>query len=333
MNVPQVSVVVPTQNRSAMLRRTLGTVLGQKGVALEVIVVDEACEDDTARMLASLGEPRLSVVHHETAQGLAAARNSGLAEARAKWVAFCDDDDMWAPDKLVSQLEALELMPEAEWCASGAVHVDTELHVLFGFEPPEPGDVSHLTLAYNCIPGGGSGTIALTQAVRDVGGFDTRLKWGEDWDMWCRLSVRSPLAAVPRPLLAYLVHGENMSRHSPRFNRDVAVIESKYRAERSDRGVTLDRGMLEFVRASIDLDAGRRWSAAWHFLGQAYQDRGFRPVANAGVALLALRHLARRQAARRRYVPAGWSAEVEAWLEPLRLELPLQKYSQRQGLM
>jgi len=57
MNVPQVSVVVPTQNGRPCCGRTLGTVLGQKGVALEVIVVDEACEDDTARMLASLGEP------------------------------------------------------------------------------------------------------------------------------------------------------------------------------------------------------------------------------------------------------------------------------------
>ncbi len=235
MVTPQVSVVVPTRNRSQMLRRTLEAILRQQDVDLEVIVVNEACEDDTVEMVASLDDPRVSMVHHDAPRGLPAARNSGLTKAAAHWVAFCDDDDTWAPTKLAAQLAALDAAPEAKWCACGAVHVDSSFRLLAGYQPPPAGDVARLVLQDNYIPGGGSGTMALTSLVRDLGAFDTSLKWGEDWDMWSRLSLNAPMAGVSRPLVAYLIHDQSMSRNSPRFNRDVAIIEEKYAEERSAR--------------------------------------------------------------------------------------------------
>ena len=66
---PTVSVVVPTRNRSGLLAMTLRSVLGQRGVDLEVIVVDEASDDDTADAIAGLAEPRIRVVHHHTPRG------------------------------------------------------------------------------------------------------------------------------------------------------------------------------------------------------------------------------------------------------------------------
>jgi glycosyltransferase involved in cell wall biosynthesis len=99
-----VSVVVPTRNRSALLELTLRSVLCQRDVDLELIVVDEGSTDDTPTMLAAVADSRLRVIRNDTPRGVSAARNRGAASARADWVAFLDDDDLWAPDKLTRQL-------------------------------------------------------------------------------------------------------------------------------------------------------------------------------------------------------------------------------------
>ena len=103
-----VSVIIATRNRSTLLAETLRSVLGQRGVDFEVIVVDEASTDDTAALLAALDDPRVRVIRHGEALGLSAARNHGAAEANGDWLAFIDDDDLWAPDKLARQLRAAE---------------------------------------------------------------------------------------------------------------------------------------------------------------------------------------------------------------------------------
>ena len=97
---PEVSVVVPTHNRSGLLAQTLHSVLWQRGVDLEVLVVDDGSADDTAEMVAGLADPRIRLLRHDHPQGVSAARNRGVAAASGRWLAFCDDDDLWAPDKL-----------------------------------------------------------------------------------------------------------------------------------------------------------------------------------------------------------------------------------------
>ena len=74
---PDVSVVVPTRNRSRLLRHTLATILGQRDVAVEVIVVDEASTDDTPRLLAEMADERVRVIRNEQPVGVSAARNLG----------------------------------------------------------------------------------------------------------------------------------------------------------------------------------------------------------------------------------------------------------------
>ncbi len=92
--------MIPTHNRRHLLPRTLDSVLGQVGVDLEVIVVDEASRDGTAAYLHELDDDRVRVVRHEQPKGTARARNAGIGLAAGRYVAFCDDDDLWAPDKL-----------------------------------------------------------------------------------------------------------------------------------------------------------------------------------------------------------------------------------------
>lgn len=105
---PLVSVVVTTFNRSKLVRRAIDSVLHQTWQWLELIVVDDFSTDGTAALLSEIHDPRLRTIRHEQNLGLGDARNSGIREARGKYVAFLDDDDEWLPGKLAAQVEALE---------------------------------------------------------------------------------------------------------------------------------------------------------------------------------------------------------------------------------
>src|SRR4051812_3505416 len=97
---PQVSIVLPTHNRTSMLQQALGCALDQEGVDLEVIVVDDGSSDDTPEVLGRVEDERLRVIRNERPQGVSRARNSAIERANGDWIAFLDDDDLWAPGKL-----------------------------------------------------------------------------------------------------------------------------------------------------------------------------------------------------------------------------------------
>ena len=107
---PDVSVVIPTRNRSALLGQTLHSVLWQRDVDFEVIIVDEASTDDTSDLLTTFSDNRIRVIHNNAPTGVASARNRGAKEARGRWLAFVDDDDLWSPEKLAVQVRKAEAL-------------------------------------------------------------------------------------------------------------------------------------------------------------------------------------------------------------------------------
>jgi glycosyltransferase involved in cell wall biosynthesis len=211
-----ISVIIPTRNRSALLAVTLRSVLRQRYVDIEVIVVDEASSDDTPALLAALADPRIRVIRHDSCQGVSAARNHGIAEARAEWVAFLDDDDLWAPDKLALQLRAAG-ESQSEWVYVGHVHINMSHRVTGGAPPLDPGAVLQQLPKSDVIPGGCSGVIVSKRALAVVGTFDTRFQSLADWDLWLRLAHAGMPAWVCRPLVGYRLHGHQMSLDASRI--------------------------------------------------------------------------------------------------------------------
>jgi glycosyltransferase involved in cell wall biosynthesis len=238
MTAPEasVSVVIPTRDRLPLLVQTLHTVLSQN-LDIEVIVVDEASSDGTAEWLAALGDPRVGTVRHDRAQGLPAARNAGLAAAAGRWVAFVDDDDLWAPDKLAAQLTAAD-EEGAPWAYAGSVDVTGEpapLRVTI----PQPDAWQRLPWL-NVVPGGGSNAVVERAALAAVGGFDTTLPTAEDWDMWIRLGQLARPAVVERPLTAYRVHPGNMSKSIDGMLRGIGELDRRYRHLRGGEALDWD---------------------------------------------------------------------------------------------
>src|SRR5690348_15078750 len=106
--MPRVSVIVPVFNRAATIGRAVASVVVQTMADWELIVVDDGSADDPAGALAALSDARLRLLRHERNRGAAAARNTGIAAARAPLIAFLDSDDEWLPEKLARQVAAVE---------------------------------------------------------------------------------------------------------------------------------------------------------------------------------------------------------------------------------
>jgi glycosyltransferase involved in cell wall biosynthesis len=313
---PEVSVVVPTHNRSGLLALTLRSVLWQHDVDLEVIVVDDGSTDDTAQVVAALGDPRTRRIHHPTPQGVSAARNHGTTEAAGDWVAFVDDDDLWAPDKLTRQLQAARHAGRA-WAYAGAVSVDGALQIVGGAAPPPPERLAKLLLRYNAVPGGGSNVVVRRDLLRRVGPFDTRLYNTEDWEMWIRLAKEGPPAGVRSPLLAYRVHLGNASLNIPEILAGVDLIERRH-------GIRTDRGVIHHWLAESCLRMGRRKEALRHLATAARRGQAGAVARDLGVLARRRlgRHLRGRPPSPSPSPTSRWAAPAAAWLAELTAEAP-----------
>jgi glycosyltransferase involved in cell wall biosynthesis len=315
---PAVSVVVPTRNRRALLERTLSTVLRQQRVDVEVIVVDEASEDDTPGWLARVDDPRVLVVRHAAPHGVARARNAGLARASAPWVAFVDDDDLWAPTRLATQLDALAARAGSAWAFGGAVIADAELRIRAAQRVVASERFLPLLLGHNVVPGGASGVLAATAAVREMGGFDGELRIMADWDLWIRLALESAPATVDRPLVAYVLHGANMTAEPGGFRRELERIRDKHRGPRAALGVELNDVTWGEWLAEVQRRGGLRLAPAMIQARIAMAQRSPRAGARAVAIALWPGWLQRRDAWRIARIPVAWREEAEAWLAPIR---------------
>ena len=301
------SVVIPTHDRTELLLQTLRSVLGQRDVDFEIVVVDDGSSADVGSAVSSLGDDRVRVARHERSVGVARARNRGIEEVGGEWVGFVDDDDLWAPDKLASQLHVLRATGR-RWAYTGAVNITSAGAVIGGYPPPPPEEVAASLPRRNSIPGGGSNVVAHRSLLNDVGGFDPSLYNTEDWDMWIRMAQVALPAWVPRPLLAYRVHATNASLRVAEIIAGARTIELRY-------GGPVDRGLIDRYLAELCLRSGDRRQAL-RFLATAAARGEARGVAS---DLVAITRRKLRRSSEDAYAPRdpGWLAQAKTWLEGL----------------
>lgn len=263
-DLPTVSVIIPTRNRRRLLALALASVLEQRGVRLEVVVVDEASTDGTRTMVASLADARVRLVRHDVPLGKSAARNRGITEATGDWVAFLDDDDVWAPDKLLLQVQALQTSGRS-WVYTGAVNITDDHRILGGAPPRPPEDVAEALHRVNSVPGGCSSVVVSRQLLATEK-FDRRYRLCEDWDLWIRLARGGPPACVFKPLVGYRVHAGNSSVDTATFLAELDIIEKRY-------GGPVDRVVFLRHLARVSLRMNRQWPALGFYVRAAAHDR------------------------------------------------------------
>jgi glycosyltransferase involved in cell wall biosynthesis len=284
MPAPQVSVVLPTRNRSAMLMKSVRSALDQDGIGLEVIVVDDGSSDDTAVQLARIDDQRLTVLRNDQPQGVARARNEAIERARGEWIAFLDDDDLWAPGYLRAQL-ATAAEQELSLCYSGRIEIDERGDVINNAYCPQPRRLARRLLANNAI-GGPTGVIVRADLLARIGRFDERLSGLADWDLWIRAARVGRAGACAEPLVAYRNHPTRMMvTDAAEIMAEFELLREKHAQAAMAAGMEFGATWLGRWTAACNLAAGHRLKAAAGYLGSALRERSGRDLARAAGAL------------------------------------------------
>lgn len=223
------SVVIPARNAEKTLARAIESVLVQRRVPGEIVVVDDASSDATAAIAASFADRGVRIVVLEGHSGAAGARNVGIKAARGDWIAFLDADDEWLPHKLEKQVAAIRARPDAsfvfcashEFAPSGRFLGDTYQ----GRPVCDDENAWKALLACNFVAT--PTVVARRELLLRLGGFNTTLKVAEDQDMWIRLALEAAPAYVPESLVRVHVRHESLSawRLADQYTYTLPMVE------------------------------------------------------------------------------------------------------------
>lgn len=252
-SAPLVSVVIPAYNAASTIDRTLRSVRAQTHEHLEILVIDDGSQDDTAARAQRHADidPRVTILPQANA-GVAAARNNGWRRARADFIAFVDADDLWAPTKIERQLTALL----AGGDRIGLVYtwyqlIDSEDRVLqHGGQPLHEGQVLGDIFSGNFI-GNGSAALVRRQALVDARGFESGLRAAdaqgcEDLLFYCRVAEQHEFAVIAEHLVGYRYLPDNMSSNLPRMLRSWMLVREEMAARHPEHRAALALGLRNY---------------------------------------------------------------------------------------
>lgn len=204
-NQVDVSVVIATRNRRPLLEEAIASVRKQAGVTFEILVVDDASEDDTWEYLSTASDVR--AFRQEVRGERSRARNVGLSHARGRYVMFLDDDDLLRPRALAILAGALDRNPDA--IASVGARWDWFVHEHWGLRDTHPRFerkrwlFDEFLFGWSAISGQ---CLYRTDVIREVGGYDNNVSYTEDRDLWLRIARRGPVVLRPETVMTYRVH-------------------------------------------------------------------------------------------------------------------------------
>ncbi|WP_051979066.1 glycosyltransferase family 2 protein [Edaphobacter aggregans] len=278
MSLPLCSIIIPAYNAEVWLERTLLSAAKQNYPNLEIIVIDDGSKDDTRKLAESISavDERFRVVSIPNG-GVANARNVGIREARGKYVAFLDADDLWHPDKIRLQVESMQepldgALPAASYALARLINAHDRV-VSKGATPGESGYIL-LRNMYFRFSGNGSSVLVLRDVALEVGGYDSSwIAHGsggcEDIDFELAVAARYPIVCVQQLLVGYRrAPGSMSTRHREMARGALGVIQKHLKANPQ-----IPKWATRLVYGALlgytvpELIAGRDWPEAAKHLG------------------------------------------------------------------
>jgi len=211
----KVDVIIPTYNRAEFLQAAIGSVLNQSLDDLTLLVVDDASKDDTQAVVKALDDKRIKYICHTENRAEAVARNTGLSNGNAEFVAFLDDDDEWLPEKLRLTVDLLENSPsKVGGVYSGLFIIDKVTGVTHGCKLAERRGDIYLDMVRRNVVFTPSTVLLRRECFEKVGLFDESIPWMLDYDMWIRISREYHFECIKEPLVKYHVHENQISNNA-----------------------------------------------------------------------------------------------------------------------
>jgi glycosyltransferase involved in cell wall biosynthesis len=214
MSAPAFSIIIPCFNQGHFLKDCLNSILVQKTTDWEVWIVNDGSDDNTAELAHQFVEFN-SKIHYlyQPNQGLSAARNSGMNQAKGKFLLFLDADDWLETDLLSKYLELISSNPDFQLFKCGYGYWDHPYGYCFHrHEPNGKGEIFPEVLTQNIGPC--HSILIRREFAQKLGGFDVTLKSCEDWDFWIRAGrAGADMISINKVLVAYRYVPSSMSRN------------------------------------------------------------------------------------------------------------------------
>ena len=201
MSRPLVSIIIPVHNVEKYIGTCLQSMIYQTYSDLELWIVDDACTDNTMKTIAQFQDPRIQIVHNQTNLGLAASVNKAIRQAKGKYIARMDGDDISQPTRIERQVQFLEQHPDVSIVGT-AMQSFGHSNYLHNF--PEAHDACKARLLFNvCF---GHPTVLIRKSIFDNNKnyYKEELQqYSEEYELWCRLVDQFQFANLKEALVMY----------------------------------------------------------------------------------------------------------------------------------
>jgi glycosyltransferase involved in cell wall biosynthesis len=204
---PLVSIIIPTYNRAALLKKALESARKQTYPNIEIIVVNDGSTDNTEEALASYRDDIIYIKQEN--QGLPTTKNVGLSRASGEFIAILDDDDLFLPEKIERQVEMFRENPLLGVCATGAYYIDADDRITGTCIPPTISRKTQvLQLLRQCLFIQSS--VMVRRKLHDELG-NYKLILSSDYEFWLRSALHYPIGVIKEPLTMYRRHKNQLT--------------------------------------------------------------------------------------------------------------------------
>jgi len=235
MGTPEISIVLPTHNRAALLPEAIQSCLDQTLSDFELIIVDDGSTDETSTILEQFSrkDQRIRILTNRTNRGLPASLNIGFATSAGSLLTWTSDDNLYRPRALEAMRDYLKSNPEAAMVYSAFSYFDQLATYPCNVEPP------HLLYHHNCVQGC---FLYRREVWETVGPYDEELATAEDYDYWLCIMAKFRIDCLDEDLYLYRRHSGSLT---------ATVPEKVFRATRE----TLIRHLAEAIKAGGHAEA------------------------------------------------------------------------------
>ena len=278
MHMPKITVVIPLYNKARHIERALTSVLAQKMPAYEILVIDDGSTDGSGDIVAQQFGDQVKLIR-QTNQGVAHARNTGIANATGAYIAFLDADDEWSPHFLSEITDLIFEFPHCHMYATAYQFVTSEQTIdlrnptLSHSQPRFAMDRFYHHAASGDLPFSMSSIAVKTYLARTIGGFDTQQEMGEDQDFYIRCLERSSIAYSQRRFSRYYLSADqracnrNVPKSECAYSQRVASrIHGVSRQEANDRIAFCASHIFDLIRRNLEV-------GDWRTAGRLLQDK------------------------------------------------------------
>ncbi|MBM3251181.1 MAG: glycosyltransferase [Candidatus Omnitrophica bacterium] len=241
--IPKISVILTAHNYAQFLKQAIDSVLRQTCQDFELIVIDDASVDHTREVLSGYSSNSQIRILYLGGVGLAAACNAGIKESKGKYIIRLDADDYFDENILLVASSILDAKPDVHLVYSDYYRVDEKGAIIDHYKLMKSNDELELLDRAPL----GAGLMYRRLCYDEIGGYNEKLKFQEDYDFWVRFIHRFKVYNVRLPLMYYRKHDGSMST-----NIGHRLIARRYvKHDFIDKNVTNDKKIAGFIRESV----------------------------------------------------------------------------------